>query len=141
MRETAAIAVARTTAALSRRLGRGGQALPGTIAGKIAPDLPGKLAAELPRGSILVTGTNGKTTTTKLIVAALRSAGETVLTNASGANLRSGIASALVSAADLRGRIDATIGVFEVDEATLRRVVPELRPRHIVVTNLFRDQL
>lgn len=141
MRETAALAIARTAATLSRRLGRGGQALPGTIAGKLDPALPGKLAAELAHGSILVTGTNGKTSTTKLIAAALRGGGETVLTNDTGANLRSGVASALVSAADLRGQIDATIGVFEVDEASLRIVVPELRPRHIVVLNLFRDQL
>jgi UDP-N-acetylmuramyl tripeptide synthase len=104
--------------------------LPGTIAGKAAPALPGKLAAELPHGSVLVTGTNGKTSTTKLIAAALRGGGETVLTNDTGANLRSGVASALVSAADVRGRIDATIGVFEVDEASLRLVVPQLRPRH-----------
>lgn len=141
MRETAAIAVARTVAALSRRLGRGGRTLPGVIVGKIAPELPRKLAGQLPHGCILVTGTNGKTTTTKLLVAALRRAGESVLTNESGANLRSGVVSALLAAADLRGRIGATIGVFEVDEASLRLVAPELRPRHLVVLNLFRDQL
>ncbi|GAA1600990.1 MurT ligase domain-containing protein [Kribbella hippodromi] len=141
MRETAAIAVARGTATLSRRLGRGGQVLPGAIVGKIAPELPRKLAAELPHGCILVTGTNGKTTTTKLIVAALRRSGETVVTNASGANLPGGVVSALVSAADLRGRTGATIGVFEVDEASLRMVGAVLQPRHIVVLNIFRDQL
>ncbi|GAA2800601.1 MurT ligase domain-containing protein [Kribbella solani] len=141
MRETAAIAVAWGTATLSRRLGRGGQALPGAIVDRIAPELPRKLAAELPHGCILVTGTNGKTTTTKLIVAALRRGGETVVTNASGANLRGGVVSALVSAADLRCRSRATIGVFEVDEASLRLVGAELQPRHIVVLNIFRDQL
>ena len=141
MREAAAITVARTAATLSRRLGRGGQTLPGAIAGRIAPGLPAKLAAELPNGCILITGTNGKTTATKLIAEALRHSGDTVLTNASGANLRGGVVSALVSAADLHGRIDATIGVFEVDEASLRLVAAELRPRHIVVLNLFRDQL
>ncbi|MFD7159709.1 MurT ligase domain-containing protein [Kribbella sp. NPDC059898] len=88
-----------------------------------------------------MTGTNGKTTTTKLLVAALRRGGESVLTNESGANLRSGVVSALLSAADLRGRIRGGIGVFEVDEASLRLVAPELRPRHLVVLNLFRDQL
>src|SRR5438128_937579 len=128
MRDMAAIAIARTAAVTSRRLGGGGQALPGAIAGKLAPDLPRRLAAELPRGSILVTGTNGKTTTTKLIVAALRRGGETVLTNATGANLRGGIVSALIGAADLHGRTDATIGVFEVDEASLRLVARELQP-------------
>jgi UDP-N-acetylmuramyl tripeptide synthase len=141
MRETAAIAIARTVATLSRRLGRGGQTLPGVIAGKIASDLPRKLAEQLPHGCILVTGTNGKTTTTKLLVAALRRGGASVLTNASGANLRSGVVAALLAAADLHGRIGADVGVFEVDEASLRLVAPELRPRHIVVLNLFRDQL
>jgi len=75
MRDAAAIVIARTAATLSRRFGQGGQALPGTIAGKIAPALPAKLAAELPHGSVLVTGTNGKTSTTKLIAAALRGGG------------------------------------------------------------------
>ncbi|MGZ0148557.1 MurT ligase domain-containing protein [Kribbella sp. WER1] len=88
-----------------------------------------------------MTGTNGKTTTTKLLVAALREGGESVLTNSSGANLRGGVVSALLLAADLRGRVAATVGVFEVDEASLRLIAPELRPRHLVVLNLFRDQL
>lgn len=141
MRERAVLAITKLAAAMCRLLGSGGQSLPGTIADRLDPQLLGRLSAKLPNGIILVTGTNGKTSTTKLIAAALRSNGEQVLTNSTGANLRSGVTSALIGAADLDGRIGATIGLFEVDEACLRLVAPEVRPRQIVVLNLFRDQL
>jgi UDP-N-acetylmuramyl tripeptide synthase len=132
----------KAAAAASRLLGRGGgQALPGLMAESLDPHLARKLTDGLPQGVILVTGTNGKTTTTKLIAAALEANGERVLTNSTGSNLKRGITSALIRAASLRGKIDATIGLFEVDEASLRQVAPELQPRHIVVLNLFRDQL
>jgi UDP-N-acetylmuramyl tripeptide synthase len=129
-------------AVLSRALGRGGgQALPGLVAEKLDPHLAGALAKGLPHGVILVTGTNGKTTTTKLIADMLRAAGERVLTNSTGSNLKRGVTSALIAGADLTGKQRATIGLFEVDEASLRRVAPDLQPRLIVVLNLFRDQL
>lgn len=134
--------ILQSVARLSRRLGRGGgQALPGLMAERLDPELAGKLAAGLPGGVILVTGTNGKTTTTKLIAAMLEANGEKVLTNSTGSNLKRGVVSAIVGAADSRGRLSATIGLFEVDEASLRRIAPQLNPRHIVVLNLFRDQL
>jgi lipid II isoglutaminyl synthase (glutamine-hydrolysing) len=136
------LAITKTAAKLSRLLGRGGgHALPGLIAEKLDPHLAQKLVAELPKGVILVTGTNGKTTTTKLIAAALEATGERVLTNSTGSNLKRGVTSAVIGAAELNGRIDATVGLFEVDEASLRLVAPELMPRHIVVLNVFRDQL
>lgn len=142
MRTTLTLAVTKTALKLSQRLGRGGGgALPGLIAEKLDPKIGQRLAANLPKGIILVTGTNGKTTTTKLIAAALEAAGERVLTNRTGSNLKRGVLSALIADADLRGRTEATIGLFEVDEASLRRVAPDLQPSHIVVTNLFRDQL
>src|SRR5580704_13582560 len=133
---------AKTTRFFSRWLGRGGgQALPGLVADKLDPHLAGKLARRLPHGVILVTGTNGKTTTTKLIAAMLTASGERVLTNSTGSNLKRGVTSALIAAVNRRGHTKATIGLFEVDEASLRQVAPELLPRHIVVLNLFRDQL
>ncbi|MDB5179005.1 MAG: UDP-N-acetylmuramyl tripeptide synthase [Patescibacteria group bacterium] len=137
------LAITKTAARLSRVLGRGGgQALPGLMAERLDPHLARKLAAGLPHGVIVVTGTNGKTTTTKLIAAALEAGGERVLTNSTGSNLKRGVTSALIAAADGRGRLgDYTIGLFEVDEASLRQVAPELLPEHIVVLNLFRDQL
>jgi len=139
---TATLIVAKTAAKLSRWLGRGGgQALPGLVAERLDPDLAAKLAARLPHGVVLVTGTNGKTTTTKLIAAALEASGERVLTNGTGSNLKRGVTSALIAAADLRGRTDATVGLFEVDEASMRQVAPAVQPKAIVVLNLFRDQL
>ena len=136
------LAITKTAAGLSRTLGRGGGgALPGLIADRLDKQLGRKLAAQIPYGVIIVTGTNGKTTTTKMIASALEASGERVLTNRSGSNLRRGVLSSLIDGADYRGRINATIALFEVDEASLRRVAPELQPRHIVVLNLFRDQL
>jgi UDP-N-acetylmuramyl tripeptide synthase len=134
--------VAKAAAKLSRLLGRGGgQALPGLVAERMDPHLAKKLAAGLTHGVILVTGTNGKTTTTKLIADMLAAAGERVLTNSTGSNLKRGVTSALIADANISGKVQATIGLFEVDEASLRRVAPELQPKHIVVLNLFRDQL
>ncbi len=136
------LAVTKLAAAVSRLFGRGsGNALPGLIAERLDPNLAAKLVGQLPQGVILVTGTNGKTTTTKLIATALTDSGERVLTNKSGSNLRRGIFSALIDQASLTGRINATIALFEIDEAALRLVASELNPTHIVVLNLFRDQL
>ena len=136
------LALTKTAGALSRLLGRGGgHALPGLIAERLDPHIGAKLAAGLPGSVILVTGTNGKTTTTKMIAAALEASGERVLTNSTGSNLKRGVVSALIGAANFRGKIRATVGLFEVDEASLRQVAPELQPRHILVLNLFRDQL
>lgn len=142
MRLAPTLAITKSAAALSRLLGRGsGQALPGLLAERLDPRLARKLVAGLPNGVILVTGTNGKTTTTKLIASILAASGEKVLVNRTGSNLKRGITSALIAAAGINGRIDATVGLFEVDEASLRQVAADLNPRHIVVLNLFRDQL
>ena len=136
------LSLTKAAARASRLLGRGGgQALPGLVAERLDPKLGAKLAAQLPQGVILVTGTNGKTTTTKLIAAALAASGEVVVSNRTGSNLRRGVVSALIAATNRRGKLKGTIGLFEVDEANLRLVAPELKPSHIVVTNLFRDQL
>lgn len=135
--------ITKLSAYVSRLLGRGGgQALPGLLAEWLDPDLARKLVVGLPHGVIIVTGTNGKTTTTKLIRAALEAAGEQVLSNTTGSNLKRGVVSALITAADWRGGLRRkTIGLFEVDEASLRQVAPLLQPSHILVLNLFRDQL
>lgn len=126
---------------VSRLLGRGGSALPGLVALRLAPDLIGRLAGGIPEGVVVVTGTNGKTTTTKMLVEILRRAGRRVLSNPTGSNLARGLATRLIEAADRRGRIDADIAVFEIDEAAVRSLGRELAPRCLVVTNLARDQL
>ena len=138
----AAVLAGKLTAAASRGLRRGGgTTIPGDVALAIDPGVLAKLGAALPRGSALVTGTNGKTTTTGLVAAALEAAGERVLTNPSGANLVFGLVAAAVAQARPLGGARADRAVFEVDELSLERAVLELRPRLAVVLNLLRDQL
>ena len=125
-----------------RRLAKGGgSALPGLIAERIDPSVVGRLAAQLPEGVIVVTGTNGKTTTTRMIVGILEAQGKSVLTNRSGSNLSRGIASALLERTQWRGRLEEDIAVLEVDEASMPAVCEQVRPSIVVVLNLFRDQL
>jgi UDP-N-acetylmuramyl tripeptide synthase len=133
---SAKTAVARATGAVSRRTGRGGgTTLPGKTLLRLAPDAIERLAGRLRDGSVLVSATNGKTTTTAM-AASILAPDQIVCTNASGANLLSGVASALLSAP-----AGATLGVIEVDEAALPEVARRLGPRAILLGNLFRDQL
>ncbi|MDR7451662.1 MAG: Mur ligase family protein [Armatimonadota bacterium] len=142
LRLAAAIAAGKTTAALSRFLGAGGgTTMPGRVARGLLPDVTSRLARRLARGTIVVTGTNGKTTTSRLISHILGLAGLVSVHNRAGANLAAGITAALVQQADVLGAVRADVGVFEVDEATLPLLRPHLRPRVVVLTNLFRDQL
>jgi lipid II isoglutaminyl synthase (glutamine-hydrolysing) len=90
---------------------------------------------------VMVTGTNGKTTTTKMIVGALEADGRTVVTNRTGSNLERGIVTALLERASWRGAVAADVAVFEVDEAAARRLSRLIEPLVVVVTNLARDQL
>jgi len=122
-------------------LGRGGSALPGLVAEKVDPRTIERLVAPIRHGVIVVTGTNGKTTTTKMLVAMLESEGRRVVTNPTGSNLARGIATRLIEVASWRGRVDADVAVFEADEAAVRTLAPRLQPGVIVVTNLARDQL
>jgi UDP-N-acetylmuramyl tripeptide synthase len=110
----------------------------------LQPHLVEELASQLGHGCVLVTGTNGKTTTSLLLSGAARSAGLQPLANSSGSNLVRGLASTLALAAGPNGKLphaECCIGVFEVDEATVPRVLAVVKPRAIVFTNLFRDQL
>lgn len=120
----------------------GGTTLPGLLAEKIDPQIIQKLTKKLPNGAIIVTGTNGKTTTSKMLTEMLRASGFHVLNNPSGSNLSRGIASVLVGSASLFGfRLKADVAVFEVDEATMPEATVKIRPKVVLVTNLFRDQL
>lgn len=144
-RERGALLVGRAAGQVVRRLGRGGgTALPGLIAGRLAPGLMESAVAQLGHGVVTVTGTNGKTTTAHLLTAAARGAGLRPLANRSGSNLERGIASSLVDAIDPRGGVRDSarrLGVFEVDEAHWPLLAPRLRPRVALFLNLFRDQL
>ena len=139
-----ALWAAKGAAALVPRLGRGGgTALPGLLAERIAPDVAAALARRLEGGAVLVTGTNGKTTTARLLAGMLAAAGRPVAHNRAGSNLTRGIASALAAASDWRGRPrDArALALMETDEAALPAAARALRPRAVAFTNLFRDQL
>ena len=114
---------------------RDASSFPGKLALRIDPDLIRHATASLTRGSVVIVGTNGKTTTTNLIADALENAGVTVCCNRSGANMNTGIASVLLE----RGR--AQQGVIECDELWLPHVLPQLQPNYLVLLNLFRDQL
>lgn len=141
-RLTAALLAGRAAASLSRRLRLGGgTVISGHLVPRIAPDVLPRVVARLPRGAVLVSGTNGKTTSTRLISHILRRAGLIPLHNRSGANLLPGLVSAVVAGSDLRGVPRAHVGVFEVDEATLPSALAQVRPRALLLTNLFRDQL
>ena len=134
----------RTAGALARRAGRGGgTALPGVVAGALAPRLLDRSAAALEHGVVLISGTNGKTTTTHLLAAIARGVGLGVVSNRSGSNLERGLLAALVAEAGASGRLEGSsrLGLFEVDEAVLPQLVPRLSPRVVVLLNLFRDQL
>lgn len=141
MRFLLAITVARIASAATRLLGRGGgSALPGLVAERLDPAVLAKLA-RFHSGSVVVTGTNGKTSTTHMLAGILRDGGKRVITNSSGSNLTRGIVSALIGQANWRGRVKADWGVFEVDEATMPAACLALTPKVVVVLNLFRDQL
>lgn len=134
-----AIAVCRISRAALRGLRRGGTALPGRLAMWFREDI----LAVTSKGveTILVTGTNGKTTTAGMLAHAMEKAGKPAICNRSGANLLSGVTAEFAASADLCGRPGGQYAVIECDEGALHQVAPLLRPRVIVVTNLFRDQL
>ncbi len=115
--------------------------MPGEVALRVEPTLLRQLAAQIRYGVILVAGTNGKTTTTKMLAQLLEQQGYRVITNASGANLVSGLTTSLLLSASASGRLEYDFGLFEVDEATLPHVLQAVQPRALLLLNLFRDQL
>ena len=144
-RTLAAVLAGRAAGAASRSLRRGGgTAVAGLVAQRVDPTLVRTLAAQLGHGCAIVTGTNGKTTTARMLAVAAREAGLRPLANPSGSNLMRGVATALLAEASVLGRLrDASerLGVFELDEATLPEAARALAPRAVVFTNVFRDQL
>jgi lipid II isoglutaminyl synthase (glutamine-hydrolysing) len=135
------ILAARAVGGLARRSGRGGTSLPGKLLVALEPQAIARLAARLPQGNVVISATNGKTTTAAMVASIMERAGVPLVHNRAGANMAGGVASALVAAARGGEAIDGELGCFEVDEFWLDRVVPELRPRAILLANLFRDQL
>jgi len=130
--------LARAVRALSRRLGRGGgTTLPGRLLMRVDEGALERMSGRLDHGAVLVSATNGKTTTSAMVSSILEASGERVVHNRAGSNMGWGVATALLDA----GREGDQIGLFEVDEAWLPRVADALRPRTYLLSNLFRDQL
>lgn len=123
------------------RLRGGGSALPGLFVEKISPDFIKQTLAQLPQGVVIISGTNGKTTTTKMVVELLESQGLKVFTNRTGSNFSRGVAAALLGEIDLKGKLDADIAVLEMDEAHAVKFAQTIPPRYSLLLNVMRDQL
>lgn len=123
------------------RLRGGGSALPGLFVEKIDKNFVKDTLAQLPHGVVLVSGTNGKTTTTKMVVELLESQGLKVFTNRTGSNFVRGVVAALLGEVTARGKLHADIAVLELDEAHAVHFVNQIPPRYSLLLNVMRDQL
>jgi UDP-N-acetylmuramyl tripeptide synthase len=134
VRTSLAAGAARAAGTLSRLAGRGGTSLPGKVLLRADPQGMRQLAGRLALGTAVISATNGKTTTAAMVAAILEQRGERLVHNRAGANMAGGVATALVDGHGDRG-------LFEVDEFWLDGIVADLRPRALLLANLFRDQL
>lgn len=141
LRQAASISASKATLELLRRSGRGGTAAPGLVALQIDPEVVSRIARRLPNGSVVVAGTNGKTTTSRMIADIVEASGLKVIHNRSGSNLSRGVAATFVQQSSLTGAPDGQIAVIESDEAALPEILRLVQPRLLVLNNLFRDQL
>jgi lipid II isoglutaminyl synthase (glutamine-hydrolysing) len=119
----------------------GGSAFPGLVVNRVAPGFLAKAIGSVPDGLVVVSGSSGKSTTTKMLVAILEAHGKRVFTNPSTANIEQGLTSAVLERATVTGRIPADIAVLEMDEAHAARIAPRLHPRVVVLTNVMTDQI
>ncbi len=126
---------------IARLRGGSGSALPGLFVEKIDPNFIRRTLSTLPQGVVLVSGTNGKTTTTKMVVELLEGQGLKVFTNRTGSNFTRGVVAALLGDISLSGKLDADIAVLELDEAHAIHFVRAISPRHTLLLNVMRDQL
>ena len=123
------------------RLRGGGSAFPGLVVEKIDPGFMQRTLSSLPHGVAVVSGTNGKTTTTKMVVELLESQGLKVFTNRTDSNFTRGVAASLLGDVDWRGRLDADVAILELDEAHAVHFVNKVPPRFSLLLNVLRDQL
>ncbi len=136
------VSAARTAAAVIQRLGRGGgTSAPGLVAQKIDPAMLTQLAAQLELGAIVVAGTNGKTTTSRIVADVLTADGHEVVHNRSGSNLVRGVFTAFAAQSSFAGKLQGDVAVVETDEAAFPDILRLVKPRTILLNNLFRDQL
>ena len=123
------------------RIRGGGSALPGLFIEKVSPDFIKNTLEKLPYGVVIVSGTNGKTTTTKMVVELLESQNLKVFTNKTGSNFVRGVAAALLENVNNKGNLDADIAVLELDEAHAVHFVKIIQPKYSLLLNVMRDQL
>lgn len=132
------------TGKLVRRLSRlrgGGSALPGLVVETLDKAFLGRTLSQLSGGVVVISGTNGKTTTTKMVVEMLRAQGLKVFTNQTGSNFSRGVISSLLESMNTSGKLEADIAVLELDEAHAVHFVRQVPPRYCLLLNVMRDQL
>ncbi|NMR31824.1 Mur ligase family protein [Crystallibacter degradans] len=123
------------------KLRGGGSALPGLVAEKIDPNFLPRTLGNLPQGVVVISGTNGKTTTTKMVVELLQGQGLKVFTNRTGSNFTRGVVAAVLGETTIGGKLDADVAVLELDEAHAVHFVKLVAPRYCLLLNVMRDQL
>lgn len=133
--------IGKTVRAASRLAHGGGSAFPGKIVERIDPQFLARTLQQLPLGVVLVSGTNGKTTTTRMVASMLESLGLKVFTNPTGSNFTRGVVSSLLAEVSLGGKLDADIAVLELDEAYAVHFVKQVQPDYCLLLNVMRDQL
>ena len=142
LRLSVAVSTANTITYIIRSLKLGAASvLPGEIASRIQPNILSLLSRQVKYGVIMIAGTNGKTTTSRLLRKMLENQGWRVVHNEAGANLENGLATALIERTNLFGKLKADYAILEVDENVIPKVLPKIQPKFILCLNLFRDQL
>ena len=135
-------AVGKLVRMISRATNHGGSALPGKVVETLDPGFLARTLGKLPYGVVLISGTNGKTTTTRMVASMLRDAGLRVFTNPTGSNFTRGVVAALVQEMPVFGtKLDADIAVLELDEAYAVHFVNQIKPQYSLLLNVMRDQL
>ncbi|MEY4425184.1 MAG: hypothetical protein RJB56_811 [Actinomycetota bacterium] len=142
MKYSLAILIGRLARILIRKFRPGGgSALPGLILSKIAPGLLSKTLSSFSDGLVVITGSAGKSTTTKMVVAIARAHGKVVFTNPSTANIAQGFYSAIIERANLFGRIEGNVAILEMDEGHAAEITQRISPTLVTVLNVLEDQL
>lgn len=119
----------------------GGSALPGLVVSKIAPGLLARTLSKFPDGLVVITGSAGKSTTTKMVVAIARAHGKTVFTNPSTANIAQGFFSSIIEQSSITGRISGDAAILEMDEGHAAEITRRIKPRQVTILNVLDDQL
>jgi UDP-N-acetylmuramyl tripeptide synthase len=141
MRLILALLVGKTLIIISRLLGNQGSSFPGKMARRIYPEILSELATQVKGKIIVVTGTNGKTTTSNMLAQIIRETGAMLVHNESGANMIPGITTAFIEKSGLIGRKQFDYALLETDEANIPLLLKELNPSMLLITNFFSDQL